>query len=373
MESIVKNAFVTSALVCMAALGAALLSVSPVAAQSTTFTFQGFLNEGAAPANGRYDFHFRLFTAATGGVQTGTMLCSDDVDVVNGVFTTQLDFGQQYATPIERHLEIEVRRDSGASCADLNGFIVMDPRQLLTATPKAIHANSAFALDGADGSPLNAVYVDDAGKVGIGTTSPATLLHVQGAAPSLVLQDVTAAASQSGYLSFRNNLSTETAWVGFGTAGSPHFSIVNARSGGNISLEAVTITSTGSVGIGTAAPASTLDVRGDIRLGSAGQYQAASGEEKLRILRGRISSSGTVSLGSGFTVSRTGTGLYVITFTTAFSGPPAVTLSPSVGATGGPYNAHTNGISTVAAGIRIMNGSGTNIDDAFDFIAIGPR
>ena len=132
------------------------------------------------------------------------------------MFTTQLDFGQQYATTAERHLEIEVRRERGASCADLNGFILMDPRQMLTATPMAAHADSAFALDAADGNPLNAVYVDNGGK------------------------------------------------VGFGTAGSPHFSIVNARSGGNINLEAVTITSAGAVGIGTAAPAATLDVRGDI-------------------------------------------------------------------------------------------------------------
>ena len=143
--------------------------------------------------------------------------------------------------------------------------------------------------------------------------------------------------------------------------------------GGNISLEAITITSAGSVGIGTSGPAAALDVRGDIRLGSAGQYQAPAGEERLRILRGRISSTGAVSLGSGFSATRTAVGLYTITPSTSFSGTPALTVSPSVGASGGPYCAHTNGVTTVSAGVRIMTASGTNIDDSFDFILIGPR
>ena len=368
-----KNAFVTSVLVGLAALSAAGIYASTALAQGTAFTYQGSLNEASAPANGKYDLRFRLFTDAAGNSQLGTTLCSDDVDVVNGVFTTQLDFGQQYITTAERFLEVEVRRDSGATCSDTNGFVVLSPRQQLTATPMASHASSAFSLDAPDGGPANAVYVDNSGKVGIGTTTPAHLLHVQGAGPAMILQDTNQTSSQAGYVSYRNSLGTETAWVGFGSPGSPHFSIVNARSGGNIVLEAITITSAGSVGIGTSAPAGALDVRGDMRLGASGQYQAAVGEERLRILRGRVTSNGAISSGSGFTVSRTATGLYVITFTTAFSSTPAVTLSPSVGATGGPYNAHTNGISTVAAGIRIMNGSGTNIDDNFDFIAIGPR
>jgi hypothetical protein len=148
---------------------------------------------------------------------------------------------------------------------------------------------------------------------------------------------------------------------------------VNARSGGSINIEAITVTSGAQVGIGTTSPAAKLDVRGDVKLGSTGQYFAPGGVENLRILRGRIGSNGAVLSGSGFTCSRTAAGLYLITYATTFPSTPTMTLSPSVGATGGPYNAHTNGITTVAAGVRIMTGSGTNIDDAFDFIIIGPR
>jgi hypothetical protein len=78
------------------------------------------------------------------------------------------------------------------------------------------------------------------------------------------LQDTASAANQAGYVSYRNNSNVETAWVGFGSAGDPDFSIVNARSGGDIILNPFT----GNVGIGTTSPAADLDVRGNIRLGS---------------------------------------------------------------------------------------------------------
>jgi hypothetical protein len=41
-------------------------------------------------------------------------------------------------------------------------------------------AGDGHSLDAADGSPSNAVYVDAVGEVGIGTTSPAAQLHVDG-------------------------------------------------------------------------------------------------------------------------------------------------------------------------------------------------
>ncbi len=354
------------------AMAAAALA-PPALAQSTAFTYQGRLDDAGAPSQGLHDFRFLLFDAPEGGVVVGTPVCADDVDVVDGVFTAQLDFGPQFAAMAERHLEVAVRLNTGLSCADLTGFVTLVPRQQVTAAPRATHANSAYALDAADGVPASAVYVDDAGRVGVGTTSPAAPLHVRSAGPFLVLQDTASASNQAGYLGFWNDASAETGWIGFGTPGSPHFSIVNARSGGSIVLEALAITSSGNVGIGTTSPGTKLDVRGDIRLGPTGQFQAPAGEERLRILRGRIASNGGVSVGSGFTSSRTSTGVYLISFGTSFSSTPVVTVSATVAATGGPFIAHTNGVTTHAAGVRITNGSGSNIDDSFEFIAIGPR
>jgi len=91
-----------------AALTFAVLAASPVGAQSTAFTYQGHLDDAGTPANGLHDFRFVLFNASTGGVAVAPPVCADDVDVVEGVFTVQLDFGQQFATAEQRYLDIEV-------------------------------------------------------------------------------------------------------------------------------------------------------------------------------------------------------------------------------------------------------------------------
>lgn len=166
-------------------------------AQSTAFTYQGRLSDDGAPTDGLHDMQFRLFDLPAGGTQVGSTLCANDVDMVGGHFTVQLDFGQQFATSAGRHREIHVRQDTGQPCTEDLGCVLLSPRQQLTATPLASHARSAFALDAPDGSPTNAVFVDNAGSVGIGTNAPQTELHVYGDAATLRLQDDDNAASFS--------------------------------------------------------------------------------------------------------------------------------------------------------------------------------
>ncbi len=74
------------------------------------------------------------------------------------------------------------------------------------------------------------------GNFGIGTTAPLAPLHLRGTAPFMVIQDNASAANQAGYIGFWNNLQSETGWMGFGSPGSQQFSIVNARSAGDIRL-----------------------------------------------------------------------------------------------------------------------------------------
>ena len=46
-----------------------MLLCASVSAQTTAFTFQGSMKDGASPANGNYDFEFKLFEVATGTQQ----------------------------------------------------------------------------------------------------------------------------------------------------------------------------------------------------------------------------------------------------------------------------------------------------------------
>ncbi len=296
----------------LAALAVALLH-SEVSAQIHVFTYQGSLDDAGNQANGLHDFRFRLFDVASGGTPIGSQLCLDNVNVVDGVFTAQLDFGQQFVTSGHRYLEIEVRRDTGLTCGNSSGFVVMAPRQRVTAAPLASHAFSAFRLDAADGSPVSAVYVDEAGRVGINTTAPQNALHVNG---SLQWGGIGQTFAYSGIdgsgLFFENRTNMGAASkIRLQTSKSGDLSnyaqlFIDPYSGFSfMSLG----TGNNNVGIGTTTPTAKLDVRGSIRLGSNGELLAASGVENLRMLRGTIDGNGSTTVGTGFTSQRLSEGL----------------------------------------------------------------
>jgi hypothetical protein len=92
----------------------------PVMAQTpvdSTFTYQGYLSRAdGSPANGVYDFEFRLYDALTGGNSVGQALTQENITVTAGWFMVDLDFGRGVFTGDRRYLEMAVRpgNSSGA-------------------------------------------------------------------------------------------------------------------------------------------------------------------------------------------------------------------------------------------------------------------
>jgi len=121
---------------------AALLIAVTANAQTTQFTYQGKLSDGSSPANGSYDFQFRLFDAMSGGAQQGGVVSANGVQVTDGIFTVQLDFGAGVFPGANRYLEIAVKPTSGSTLTTLN------PRQPVTANPYAIRSLNATSADG---------------------------------------------------------------------------------------------------------------------------------------------------------------------------------------------------------------------------------
>ncbi len=114
--------------------GGGLSQAAPI---SSAFTYQGRLTDGGGPADGVYDFEFRLFDSVDGGNQVGVTRRIDEVEVAGGYFTTKLDFGNAAFAGDSRWLDVGVR--SGA-LEDPNDFTVLTPRQALTAAPYALYA-----------------------------------------------------------------------------------------------------------------------------------------------------------------------------------------------------------------------------------------
>ncbi len=117
---------------------------SHVTAQTTAFNFQGRLNDGSSPANGRYDLQFKLFDAPSGGNQIATTLDRPNTMLINGAFSTPLDFGSNAFTGNgDRFMEIAVR-----PAGSPNVFVILGARQQVMAVPFSVRSStSAYASE----------------------------------------------------------------------------------------------------------------------------------------------------------------------------------------------------------------------------------
>jgi len=157
----------------------ALWSVCAIGATplGTAIVYQGQLKQGGMPVNGTEPMVFSLWDAAVNGIQIGGNVTITSIPIVNGLFTVTLDFGSAAFTGNARWLQVVV---NGQTLA---------PRQPITAAPYAVRALDAphgHSLDAADGSPVDALFVNNSGFVGIGTTSPGVPLDAVGSSQTML-------------------------------------------------------------------------------------------------------------------------------------------------------------------------------------------
>ncbi len=216
---------------------AASLAATVIAQPSSSraFTYQGQLTHGAAPAEGAVDLLFQLYSDAEAGVLLGSQSISGVV-LRRGVFTVTLNDQNQFGPTAfdgePRWLAISV------------DGVLLTPRQPITATPYALKVAGidGFSLDAADGSPVDAVYVDNAGRVGVGTTNPTRALHVAAAAnPEIRIQDTSGKTFHLGVNSDDDSFRLAESGV----------------------ADRLVISANGNLGINTLSPNRPLSVRSD--------------------------------------------------------------------------------------------------------------
>ena len=254
----------------------------------TGFTYQGRLLDNNVAADGMYDMQFMLYDDPNtlAGNPMGSAILAEDVDVVDGYFITDLDFGTTAFDSRARWLQIAVR--PGAS-SEPNDFVVLNPLQHLATTPYALNSLQTRGIS--VGPMLN---------VGIGTTTPTEKLEVNGTVKATafignitgVETDPTVIASVKDGVSWSeiasrpaglddgddNTQLTEAQVDSFVSNNGyltsyvetdPQVGVVDVNSvpvWNGSALVTGTITDNGNVGIGTSSPTATLDIQQDAYL-----------------------------------------------------------------------------------------------------------
>ncbi|MBE0567845.1 MAG: hypothetical protein IH621_17965 [Krumholzibacteria bacterium] len=229
----------------------------------SAFSYQGQLVLDGVPVSGLVDLQFYLYDAEVSGtlVDTGRQLQAVNVD--QGVFTVQLDWGASVFDGNERWLEIRVRNPHDLS--NSQPFTALAPRQRISAVPYALHA-----LNGGGGggggfweAAGTAIRNTNTGFVGIGRTSPVTTAEVfglqapgDGFAGMYIRSDGAAGLPFYGYrtpsfLSYHYLSEATGTW--------------QLYNGGNLYF-----TRTGRLGVNTANPTSTITAAGIIESTSGG-------------------------------------------------------------------------------------------------------
>lgn len=204
------------------------------------------------------------------------------------------------------------------------------------------------------------------GFVGVGTLQPFRRLHVEAS-------EIHSGGAGAGF-SFSNredgvvnNPANGERWVWYATG-----RVARLWSGG----DKVAVTSTGNLGIATDAPAERLDVRGNIKLGTNGDFFGVGCLDNLRMMAGRVSDSGARLSGLGFAVVPIATGRYQVTYDNAFSAVPVVVATlvnttnednflTIVNSTSNGFELHSKDDDPAA--------NADYQDSAFNFVALGLR
>jgi hypothetical protein len=246
------------------------IAVTPTYGQIMTFTYQGQLKLDGLPLTDSADFAVTLWDALEEGTMIGPVNYLDDVLVANGLFTLELDFGATAFNGHPRFLEIALRSPHDPD--DVTGYTTLDPRQRISGAPYA--------------SRTRGLHVNEAGDLGIATSSPDATLHVAGDA--LIDAEL---ELRGGMISNRSNYFGAPYFTN--TGGSTDAGVVTAVPGGfggpiyeappyGAALIAIAhdaayaiyqsgdgpVFFSGDVGLGTDEPQCKLHVEGDARMDS---------------------------------------------------------------------------------------------------------
>jgi hypothetical protein len=255
------------------AIGALLNANTASAQQTSAFTYQGQLRDGGTNANGTYTMIFKLYDSPGGNNQIG-IDATNNPALVNGFFSVNLDFGAGAFNGNARWLEINVAGDTLTPRVQ----ILPSPYAMFAATAASVPAGAISSAQLATSAVTTAKIQDSAITNSKLTANVVATTNIQDAAvtnPKLATDSVAAANIQGNAVT--------AAKIASGQA-------VKSLNGltDHVSLSAGANMVVFPTGNG-------LEISGGASLVTAD-------ESNLRVVRGVISSAGTIASGHGFSM-----------------------------------------------------------------------
>lgn len=339
-----------------------------------------------------------------GNVGIGTINPNSKLEVDGIVHSTGGGFrfpdGTMQTTAATAGALVSVNGVSGDPSGDVD-FIEGDN---ITITPNPAGNSITFSspadghsLDAADGSPIDAVYVDADGSVGIGIPGPGERLDVTGPGDTGAIIQTSATDNHDAWLRIRGARTTsytsDIAQVRFenneagGAFEGARISMVNGDNVSGVSIanlvfytntgtsltEKMRVLGSGYVGIGTPAPQAKLDVNGDIHTTGefTKEFTTGTNNHATPIAYAFIAKNGAVASGTP-NVSSTWDALqkyYKITISGEnYSYSSYVTV---VTPCGGPYVASTSSGNGKLI-VSIYDLTGSKVQGYFQFVTYKP-
>jgi len=325
----------------------ALWTIAVLAAVPQLINFQGILRDGSGNpvANGPYSVMFTIYDGPGGGA-TSLWSETQSVNTVNGLFTVLLGSGP---IPLDYSLFNDSTRWLGVK---VGADPEMAPRQRLSSVGYS-HNSSEWTSAAGNLFRLN-------GNVGIGTASPASKLEVSGGNAQISGGDF-GLVGGNGYSMITQQVGPSLLQVGSAGGWTSGIGFYPGNP-----TEAVRITSSGNVGIGTASPTKKLEVAGSIKVGASDtvftsnlssnsplSLQAPAGMTRMYIndVTGNVSIGTALTIGPRLNVYNSGSDPVLIT------GVKGEANNSSVGdAYGGYFSASTSG-GGIASGVYASGGN----------------
>jgi hypothetical protein len=264
-------------------------------------TYAGALTFSVNDGSSQTSLVDRMIIDYTGNVGIGTSSPESKLNVYGSAGTAVLTLsdstlGVNYGSQLKGY--------GSTGIGGFGEFGVLDAGTYSKAITVAFQANYVAFNTGYSGTSSNAerMRIDSSGNVGIGTSSPATILHLAHGNPILLLQELDQAANAQ-----RWGIQSETSL----------FKIRAFNDAMSSAVDAIVADRSGNVGLGTSSPAAKLDVAGNvyIRTGSSLAVDSIipytggatplsiSGDQVIKFItqtaeRMRIDSSGNVGIGT---------------------------------------------------------------------------